>query len=198
MKLFNELLGFAVLTGPLWLILVLLPLSLWLAIKLAKRFKRRSAKIAGGVGIFLLGFAVLFGDEIVGRIYFSYLCSTEAGVKVYQTAELSTEYWDANGKPKFFRPNGDLDKRALGDRYSETALTKPYSSFFRINERHQQLLDNSTHEILGEVINFMYWGGWVSWNFSPHRSAIDCPEFHGNIFWNDFYLRFFKPANSLK
>ena len=101
MKFFDPLLGFAVLTGPLWLILILLPVCIWLAIKISKRFKPGVTRIAGGVGIFLLLFALPFGDEIAGRIYLSHLCATEAGVKVYQTVELPAEYWEADGKPIF-------------------------------------------------------------------------------------------------
>lgn len=190
----NGLLGFAVLTGPLWLILILLPVSIWIAVKVAKRFKQGSAKLAAGVGIFLLVFFVPFADEIAGRIYFNHLCATEAGVKVYQTVELPAEYWDEQGRARFFKVNGDLDQAALRGRFAEPALTKRHSSIFKIDERHHQLVDNSTHKILGEVINYMYWGGWVSWNFSPDKSAIDCKEFHGYNFWKSFYSNFFKPV----
>ena len=40
MKLLDELVGFVVLTGPLVLIVVWLPLSIWAAVKLSKRFHR--------------------------------------------------------------------------------------------------------------------------------------------------------------
>lgn len=62
MKFLNDLLGFAVLTGPLWLILILLPVSIWIAFKLAKRFRSGITRTAGGVGIFLLPFALPFGN----------------------------------------------------------------------------------------------------------------------------------------
>ena len=198
MKLLNELLGFVVLTGPLFLILAWLPVCIWIAVKVAKRFPRRGAKLTGGLGIFLLLFFLPFADEVAGRIYLNRLCATEAGVKVYQTVVLPAEYWDERGRPRFFKANGDLDKTVLGQRFGEPALTKPYSSIFRIDERHQQLVDNNTRQILGEVINFMYWGGWVTRNFSPHKSAVDCKELHGNKFWGDFYSRFFKPVSSSK
>ena len=67
----DAILGFAVLTGPLWLILILLPVSIWIAVKFAKRFKQRGTKFAGGLGIFLLVFLLPFADEIAGRIYFN-------------------------------------------------------------------------------------------------------------------------------
>lgn len=197
MKLLNELLGFVVLTGPLVLIVTWLPVCIWIAVKVAKRFPRSGVKLTVGLGIFALVFLVPFADEIAGRIYFNHLCATEAGVKVYQTVELPVEYWDEQGRPKFLKRNGDLNKTVLGQRFGELAFTKPYSSIFGIDERHQQLVDNSVRqEVLGEVINFMYWGGWVMRNFSPHKSAVDCKELHGNKFWGDFYSRFFKSVSS--
>ena len=76
MKLLNELLGFVVLTGPLFLILAWLPVCIWIAVKVAKRFPRRGAKLAGGLGIFLLLFFLPFADEVAGRIYLNRLCAT--------------------------------------------------------------------------------------------------------------------------
>lgn len=127
MKFLNELLGFAVLTGPLWLILILLPVSIWIAIKVARRIKPGVTRIAGGVGIFLLLFALPFGDEIAGRIYLSYLCATEAGVKVHQTVELPAEYWEADGKPKFYdERNGNFNLPQIG---TDFKTEKYYSTF---------------------------------------------------------------------
>ena len=153
MKFLNELLGFAVLTGPLWLILILLPVSIWIAVKVAKRFPRRGAKLTAGVGIFLLLFLLPFGDEIAGRIYLSYLCTTEAGVKVYKTVELPAEYWDEQGRAKFVMANGDLDKTSLGNRFEGRLVSEPYStSLIKIDRRRWQFKDNNTNELLGEDI----------------------------------------------
>ncbi|MDO8703729.1 MAG: hypothetical protein Q7J84_02155 [Sulfuricaulis sp.] len=163
MKFFDTLLGFAVLTGPLWLILILLPVSIWIAVKVAKRFKQRSAKIAGGVGIFLLVFFVPFGDEIAGRIYLSHLCATEAGVKVYQTIELPGEYWEVDGEPKFYNEkNGNFDLTQIGTDFK----TEEYPSMFPIEKFRFWYLEKQNGGILGEIISFNYMGGWISRNFT--------------------------------
>jgi hypothetical protein len=198
MKLIDELQGFAVLTGPLWLIIILLPVCLWIAYKLAKRFKSGGTKLAGGLGIFLLVFLVPFGDEIAGRIYLNHLCATEAGVKVYQTVELPGEYWDADGKARFLKQNGDLDKTILGERFGEPHVIETYSAILKVDKRRMQLVDHNNQKILGEVIDFMYWGGWIGRNLSAHNSATDCREVYGPIFANHFYAKFFKPVNSSK
>jgi hypothetical protein len=46
----KELLGFAVLTGPLWLIVLLLIFGIWLGFQIAKRFTSPAAKAAAGIG----------------------------------------------------------------------------------------------------------------------------------------------------
>lgn len=171
MKFLNELLGFAVLTGPLWLILILLPIALWIAVKAAKRFERRSTRIAVGLLVFLLVFFVPFGDEIAGRIYLNRLCATEAGVKVYKTVELPTEYWDDRGQPKFYdEKNGNFRLEGYRVEY-ETGV---HSSFFHIDNAGYKRVDKQSGQVLGEVTEFMYWGGWMRRKLSPHNTADGC------------------------
>lgn len=167
MKLLNELLGFAVLTGPLWLILILLPIAIWVAVKAAKRFDRRSAKIAVGLLVFLLLFFVPFADEIAGRIYLNRLCATEAGVKVYKTVELPAEYWDEGGGPKFLNPRGVLVRSVLGDRFEWRTVSEPYINWvIRIDKKRWFLQDNQSKQDLGEKITFVRYFGWLN-QFSP-------------------------------
>jgi len=130
MDLLKALLGFAVLTSPLWLILILLPVSLWIAVKVAKRFKPGRVRFVGGLGVFLLLFFLSFADEIAGSIYFNYLCATEAGIKVYKTVELPAEYWDKYGRAMFYdEKNGNLDLATYSIEYQSGV----YSSFFHID-----------------------------------------------------------------
>lgn len=99
MSFIDRLLTVAVLTSPLWLIIVVLAIATWVAVMTAKRFVRPGVKGMIGLLVFLGVFFVSFADEIAGRIYLSHLCATEAGVKVYKTVELPAEYWDERGKP---------------------------------------------------------------------------------------------------
>lgn len=173
MKFPDELLGFAVLTGPLWLILILLPICIWLAVKISKRFKPGATRIAGGVGIFLLLFLLPFGDEIAGKVYFSYLCSTQAGVKVHQTVELPVEYWDEQGRPKFYdEKNGNFTL----DGYRVEYATGIYSSFFHVDNAGYKRVDGRSGQVLGEVTDFRYWGGWMRRNLSSHNTANSCDD----------------------
>jgi hypothetical protein len=167
----DALIGLAVLTGPLWLILILLPVCIWIAYKVAKRFKSGATRITGGIGIFLLLFALPFGDEIAGRIYFNYLCATQVVVKVYQTVELPAEYWEADGKPKFYdEKNGNFNLEG----YRVDYATGVYSSFFHIDNAGYKRVNGKSGQVLGEVTDFRYWGGWMTRNLSPSNTANSC------------------------
>jgi len=195
----NGLLGFAVLTGPLWLIVLLLPLAIFIAVKVSKRIQPVATRFFAGVGIFLLVFFIPFADEIAGRAYLNYLCATQAGVKVYQTVELLGEYWDENGKPRFIKPNGDLDRTMLGKRLSEPGKTIQYSSIFGIDEDHQQVVDNITSVVLGEVVSFRHWGGWIHRNLNPAgRSGVSCAKIRGSKLWEGFYISLFTLGSTHK
>jgi len=171
MEMLKDFLGFAVLTSPFWLILIMLPVSIWIAVKVAKHFKRMSARLVGGVGIFFIVFLVPFSDEVVGRMYFNYLCANEAGVKVYQTVELPSEYWDEQGRALFYDAiNGNFTL----DGYRVEYKTGVYSPLFHIDNAGYKRINDRSGQVLGEITDFMYWGGWVRRNLSPHNTANAC------------------------
>lgn len=168
----KEILGFAVLTGPLWLILILLIAAIWSARKFATHLKGRGMQIAGGVGIFLSIFLVPFGDEIAGSIYFDHLCATESGVKVHQTVELPEEYWNANGQAKFFNEkNGNF---LFSKEYPIVLKIEKNHSIFHIDRLVTTLWSHSKEKMLAEKISYMYWGGWLSRNLSLSNTAKSC------------------------
>ena len=188
----DTILGFAVLTGPLWLIVLLIPLAIWIAVKVSKRFKTGGARVAAGVGIFLLVFAVPFADEIVGRVYLNYLCATQAGVKVYQTVELPGEYWDGEGRATFLNPKRGLDMALLGDRITQRTTMGPFLQILGLDERRVQVVNKHTNQVVGEVVSYVHWGGWIIRNLNPAgRSGVDCSNLHGVTFWFDFYSSLF-------
>lgn len=192
MELLNLLLGFAVLSGPLWLILILLPVSIWFAVKVAKRFKQRSAKLGIGLLVFLLVILAPFADEIAGKIYFNRLCATTAGVKVYQVVELPAEYWDEQGRTKF------IDEKAggflLGKEYPPEYKTGTYSTFFHVDNAGYKRVDGRSGQVLGEVTDFRYWGGWMRRNLSPSNTATRCEG--GVERSNSLIKQIFKPKKS--
>ena len=79
----DELLGFMVLSGPLWFIIIYIPFAFWLSGVVTKRLAGSFARTAAVIMIFALPFA----DEITGWMYFKYLYATKVSVTVYHAME---------------------------------------------------------------------------------------------------------------
>ncbi len=164
----NELLGFMVLSGPLFpalMWLVITTILVLVAVRPAGDFRRRAS-------IKLLAFVVIlvlpFSDEIVGHLYLRYLCETQGGFKVYKTVELPAKYWDRSGNPIFitfsrfdkYKKNGVMNPAMLPE-YEVDFKTEKYSSLFKIKKFRFWYLEKETKNILAEYKSFSYAGGWL-------------------------------------
>lgn len=142
-------------------------LALWMVRWVSGKCENRRAQWIARIAVALIFILIPTGDAIVGRIYLHHLCSTEAGVKVYQTVELPSEYWDAQGGPRFFAANGFVDMKLLPNRYQWHSRDEPYiDSVIKIEKWRWQLIDNETKNVLGERITYMRHFGWLN-RFSP-------------------------------
>lgn len=173
MSWIDGLLGFAVLTGPLWLILIIVPAALMITLLITTRMEPGRRRTAARAGLFVIFLILPFGDEIAGRAYHGYLCATKAGVKVYQTVELPAEYWDAEGKAKFYKNFDSL----LGRHYIAKYEIDEYSLFFHIDRIGYVISKKQDDQILGEVVDFRFWGGLIGRKLSSTKSAISCIDY---------------------
>ena len=114
--------------------------------------------------------AIPFGDEIIGRAYFEYLCTAKTDMNVYQTVALPPSYWESNGEPNFIEANGNyhLEGYPPQRKYSE------YSAVFHIDKMVVSITNKETGSVLGDYTNFFYWGGWLRRGLSPHVTANSC------------------------
>jgi hypothetical protein len=172
-------LGFIVLTSPLFLIVLWVPVCLVLAIWVSKKLINRALllKIVGGFAVFFVALVLPVADEIAGRVYFYHLCETEAGAKVYQTIELPAECWDEQGRPLFYEGaiNNDIPSNAFEKVKVDVIVnSKKVGRLFRIQQIGVTFTDKESGNVLSELTWFMYWGGWLARNFTPHNSAISC------------------------
>jgi len=181
MEISEGLLGFMVLSGPLLLVLIWLPVSIWAAAGVSKRYAGGSLKrrISIGVLLFVAIFLVPFADGIAGRAYFNYLCATKAGMKVYQTVELPAEYWDEEGRPilKMFRSDSPGTINLVGVRdpiFQQVGFTEHYNNLFHIDRTGFRLREISSKNIFSEITYYKYWGGWLTRSFSLNNSAVSC------------------------
>jgi len=147
-------------------------------------------------------------DSIVGHIYLNHLCSTEAGVRIYQTVELPAEYWDSQGKMRFLKSNGDIDQVMLGKKFEWHSVNEPYSVLLvKVDKVHWQFRDAGTQRVLAERTSFWWLGGWLG-EFSPAPTrGASCPllseQYSGNEYKRrvyaqeqNFYSKIFRPINS--
>lgn len=159
----------------------------WLVVK---RVPSKKAKWIA-VAVFVL---IPTWDEILGRIYFKYLCETQGGIKVYKVVELPGEYWAADGKPKFYDDkNGNF---YLTQDYPSELKIEGHSSILHIDRLITILRDKEKEKSIAEKVSYMYWGGWFVRNSSPHNTAVSCGndlEQYGN-----FIRQVFKPIISSK
>ena len=150
--------GFLVLSfGAIAVLAMLLVgvLSVWLAAK--SQETRRRKWIASGVALLIVALIPTW-DEIYGRLYFSYLCATDAGVHINKTVDLGPERANMQAFPD------------LGIRYERLALAKqyPYGSASiddlpgpaRISRTREFVVEAKTGDVLGEIIEYWYGGGW--------------------------------------
>ena len=174
-------------------------LAIWVARKLAGKRESKQWKWGVRAAVTLVFVLIPTWDSILGHIYFNHLCATEAGVKVYQTVELPAEYWDAQGKPKFFNEQGYLDHQFWVNTLDETSgNVERYSSIFAIDKDAFLVKEKSSKKRLEEIITFGFGGGGVSRNFSPHNTAASCEFIRASDFSPNFYGQLFKSATSTR
>jgi len=105
-------------------------------------------------------------DIIPGRLYFQYLCDTEAGVKVFRTVEVDQSY---------FRPDRRPDDKKLAKRYVQTSkFDRNFSTRFHIAKTEGVLQDKESGEKLGTATDFFYHGGWLTVFLLPEGAGTSC------------------------
>lgn len=173
--------------------------AIWVAKWTAGRFESKKKKWIAQLTVALVFFLIPTGDAIIGHLYLDHLCATEAGVKVYQTMELPSEYWDEQGKPKFFNKQGYLDRDFLEKKLDESGgHTECYSTIFHIDKYVTPVTEKTSRKMLAEIITFRRWGGWISNNFSPNHTADSCEFIQDRNFSRNFYGQLFEPATSAR
>ncbi len=151
------------------LILGALILYIVFAIWIVKRQKTKRAKWIA-IAILVL---IPTWDQLIGRVYFYTLCTTQGGVKVYSTVELPSEFFDEGGVAKFkpSKEKGVLSE--LMGKYTVTLEGDTISKLLRMEKDTFVVKDSTRNQILGSDTSFLYFGGWVS--FAAHRTADRCP-----------------------
>jgi len=199
----DELLGFMVLTGPLFPMLIWLIVCVLLVVFVVRPTGSGLRRVAIKTLAFVVIFLLPFVDEIIGKTYLDYLCSTQGGFKVYKTVVLPDEYWDEEGEAKFInftrfenipqldKVDGTLDFDVLPE-YGLDSEDEVYSSVIGILVNRYWYFEKSSGEVLAEDRYFSYRGGWVARRFGA-RTGVSC-DTSGQPNTKENILSLFVPA----
>ena len=138
-----------------------------------KAFQSRRSKWLAVVATILVSILIPFGDAIVGYLYFQSLCRSEAGMKINKVVSVDPKYFDRRGYPLSEYNKG---KETVAEHY-EVAVSGfgPETNALHIGKMVTTIRDTESGDVLGERVNFFYFGGWVA-QFAPHVSGISCPN----------------------
>ena len=186
----DELLGFIVLSGPIFLILLCFLITIIVMVIMLKRFSGAKKKMFGVMGIFTVSLILLFGDEIIGKIYLNNLCKSEAGTKVYKPVELPEIFWDSNMQLNIFNKHGFL-KRDFWLNNIGRGEGNIEKKLFNIEKSTSKIIYKGNSILLAEIITFRHWGGWLRSNFSLHNSANSCDFISDKSFERNLYTQLF-------
>lgn len=114
-------------------------------------------------------------DVIKGRVTFNRLCDMHAGRHVYKTIALDESYFDSYGSPKWdpVRVKGVLVIK-IAARYTRIFSEQDMPGWPRITQLKFTYVDEVNGDVIGESINFIYWGGWVSNSMPGHHTGEIC------------------------
>ncbi len=118
-------------------------------------------------------------DVLLGRAYFHYLCHKDGGVHIYQTVELDSENWYADGSPKFYDIKGNFDEDYFEGRYIQVDIFRghDFKTQLPILRDLIRVIDTDSGLVFGEVISYLYIGGWVINTWQPFSTRGQrCPR----------------------
>ena len=151
----------------LFLIFIFLLVSIVGVIILRKKVTGTKRRLLGGLSIFGIAFFILFGDEIIGKMYLGYLCETKADVNVINSINLPVEHWNEDGSPKFLNSIGQMKSKELSKRFKWKVESESYiDTFIRIDKEKWMYVDKETNNNLATKVTYRRYYGWLN-NFSP-------------------------------
>jgi hypothetical protein len=120
-------------------------------------------------------------DVILGRTYFHYLCAKDGGIHIYDTVKLGPEYWDKDGRPRFYTEDkGWFESSVFEGRYVFKSSDTKYKNklLFNTTKYLHQIVDTKTGNILGEWVKYGMTGGWVTNTGTPFGvSGVQCHSY---------------------
>ncbi len=135
-----------------------------------------SSKWLASIGTAMFLLFVPMADNIVGEVYFRYLCATQSGIHVYQTVELGPKYFKGDGTPIFYDRNKGLYEMSMGGRYFGSSEAETISKTLNVKIIIDRIVDAENNSTLGSIIYFAHFGGWLVNSTGLHVNGSMCPS----------------------
>jgi hypothetical protein len=150
-------------------------LASWATYRITRKPKLFGRKVlaASLVGLFFI--AIPTWDIALGRLELTTLCKSEATVRVFRAVPLDKQYLSDDGSPKTELITGRAAYR-IGQQYIMSSTQEEVFSWPRITKSRTEIRDTRNNELLGEVVDFRYWGGWLINQMPGQPRARTCPE----------------------
>ena len=159
----DELAGFGVLFAGSIATLVLVVIGAAVILLAIGRDTTKRKKWVRGISAALIVLLIPTWDEVLGRLYFYRLCSTNSGVAVLKRVELGPEYENA----EFPRASWLYEKMPLAAQYPYSMkATENLAGPGRISQVQHSIRDAKTGLVLGTATNYFFRGGWFRNTFS--------------------------------
>lgn len=153
-------------------------LGFWVANQWAGRSRSLVTAFSKFVAVILAFVAIPSGDVIKGRWQFNSLCKNEARVTVLREVAFAEDDLMPNGHLRRARiSDGPGFRQMLGTRYILISDERvQVAAWPKIEMSRVQIFEQSSGQLLGEGVNFHYWGGWLAHELSPHVTAESCRQ----------------------
>jgi hypothetical protein len=152
---------------------------LWLGFWAVRRITRASLpRFAKGITIVLLVAVLLalpFGDMVLGHYRLAELCKSEAGVKINRVVKLDKKFVSPEGWPRTELVPGGPGLLIAG-RYAQRVTQEDMVGWPKIVKIRIEIRDETNGDVLGEVIDFGYAGGWLANQLPGHSYGNNCPD----------------------
>jgi hypothetical protein len=169
--------------GYVFYVFVLLPLVAvaylllagYLIYRAVKHGKKQAWRISAAILLPVIFAGALFGDALVGRLRFFHLCDAEASTNIHRVVTLDKKYFRADGFPmRELLPARDGFR--IASHYTMRFSEEQVFAWPKIIKTRVQIKDEANGDVLGEAVNFRYWGGWLVEWLPGHRQADACPR----------------------
>lgn len=171
----QDLEGFLVLSiGPLAVLAILLAgvIAVWVAVSTQSTRSRKWVAASLSLVIVLL---IPTWDVIAGRLYFRYLCATDAGMRIYKQVDLGPERRNIQAFPDIPL---QYNRLPISKQYPYRPRSIPeLPGPARIKLTQESIVDGKSGEVLGEIVEYHYGGGWFqnSTSLGPVSSTRCAP-----------------------